>query len=444
LILQIFVGLLVPLLAASFPILRSSRISVREAISDYGIAQESNRQSRLTRIFTKISNRPFMLSLRNTFRKRGRLILTLGTLALGGAGFITAMNVSASMNYSVDSKFDAQKYDIQMTFTDLYPAKEIEALAKSVEGVKSAESWGSAYLWGKTSATIVMDDGTESNRFMLNAPPANTNLITTLPLVEGRWLEKTDTNTVVINHALLALEPEIAVGDTITLKIAGKETPWKVIGVVRELMGVPGIYVNKESLDTAMDRKDLATSLVVVADHRDVESVARVTRLLENKFSAAGFEVDNTMRLADTRKQIEDHLLILATFLVMMSLLVLLVGGLGLASTMSINVLERTREIGVMRAIGASTRKILQIIVTEGTIIGGLSWVLALAISWPVSVFVSNTFGMTFFEAPLKFAVSLPGIFIWLAISICFAAASSLYPAWSATQLTVRQILAYE
>ncbi len=150
------------------------------------------------------------------------------------------------------------------------------------------------------------------------------------------------------------------------------------------------------------------------------------------------------MRLVDTRKQIEDHLLILATFLVLMSVLVLLVGGLGLASTMSINVLERTREIGVMRAIGASTGSILQTIVTEGTIIGGLSWVLALIISWPVSVFVSNTFGMTFFDAPLRFAVSLPGIFIWLAISICFAALASLYPAWSATQLTVRQILAYE
>ncbi len=127
-----------------------------------------------------------------------------------------------------------------------------------------------------------------------------------------------------------------------------------------------------------------------------------------------------------------------------MSILVLLVGGLGLASTMGINVLERTREIGVMRAIGASTESILGIILTEGAIIGAISWLLSLVISWPASIFVSNTFGMTFFDAPLRFAFSFPGIFIWLVISIVFAALASLYPAWNATQLTVRQILAYE
>ena len=243
-----------------------------------------------------------------------------------------------------------------------------------------------------------------------NAPPANTNLITTLPLVEGRWLEKSDSNAVVINHALLALQPDLSVGKTITLRIAGKDSSWRVVGVVRELMGIPGIYITKELLNSAMNWENKATSLVVVADQRDTETVAQVTRRLEEKLSNAGYEVDNTMRLVDTRKQIEDHLLILATFLVLMSVLVLLVGGLGLASTMSINVLERTREIGVMRAIGASTGSILRTIVTEGSIVGGLSWVLALIISWPVSVFVSNTFGMTFFDAPLQFAVSLPGI----------------------------------
>jgi putative ABC transport system permease protein len=148
--------------------------------------------------------------------------------------------------------------------------------------------------------------------------------------------------------------------------------------------------------------------------------------------------------MADYRKVIEDHLLVLSTFLILMSILVLIVGGLGLASTMSINILERTREIGVLRAIGASSGSILKIIVAEGAIIGALSWALAIIIAWPVSAFVSTTFGMTFFEAPLKLAVSIPGIIFWLANSTGFAALASLYPAWSATQLTVRQTLAYE
>jgi putative ABC transport system permease protein len=386
----------------------------------------------------RIANRPFALSLRNTFRQRGRLLLTLGTLALGGAGFIVAMNVNASMNYSVNSKFDAQKYDVQMIFTRPFEEQDLEKQAKTVAGVKQVESWGSANF------VRVLSNGTESNKYKLNAPPENSTLITALPLVEGRWLHVGDTHALVINHSLLALQPDIKVGENITLRIAGKENTWRVVGVVQELMGQPAVYMTKESLNNAMGWQGVASALVVVTDQRNVETVAQVTRGLEKKFSDTSFEVDSTMRLADARKMIEDHLQILATFLVLMSVLVLLVGGLGLASTMSINVLERTREIGVLRAIGASSSSILRIIVAEGAIIGTISWVLALIISWPISVFVSNTFGMTFFDAPLRFAVSIPGMLIWLAISTGFAALASLYPAWGATRLTVRQILAYE
>jgi putative ABC transport system permease protein len=431
--LQILVGLLVPLLAASYPILRGSRISVREAMSDYGISQQTG-NIRLP----KFASRPFMLSLRNTFRQRGRLFLTLGTLAIGGAGFIVAMNVSASMKATVDDKFNAQKYDVQFTFNRSYSEQELEQTAKSLDGVARVESWGSA------STVRLLEDGTESNDFSLIAPPENTNLITSLPLMEGRWLQPDDDKALVFNNVLLALHPDLRVGDTVTLNIAGKESEWRLVGVAQEIMSPPFAYVNKEALNRALGLDGMASALVVVSQNRNAESVASLTRSLEAKFAATGLDVARTIRMVDARKMVEDHLQLLASFLMIMSILVLLVGGLGLASTMSINVMERTREIGVMRAIGASTRSILKIIVSEGAIIGALAWILALVISRPISQFVSTTFGMTFFEAPLRFAVSQPGILGWLAISIGFSALASLYPAWSATQLTVRQILAYE
>jgi putative ABC transport system permease protein len=433
LVLQISVGLLLPLLAASWPILRGSRISVREAMADYGIAQQTG-SFRLPRF----ASRPFMLSLRNTFRQRGRLLLTLGTLAVGGAGFIVAMNVSASMNSTVDSKFDAQKYDVQFTFSQPYPEQELADQAKAVQGVERIETWGSAL------AVRQLDNGTESNKFSLIAPPENTDLMTALPLVGGRWLQPGDGNALVINHALLALQPDLKVGETVTLTIAGKQSKWQLVGIVQEILAPPFAYVTKEALNRNLGLDGIASALVIVGNDRSVERVTEMTRGLESQFASAGLDVASTMRLADARKMIEDHLLLLASFLMIMSILVLLVGGLGLASTMSINVMERTREIGVLRAIGASARSILNIIVSEGAIIGALAWILALIISLPISRFVSTTFGMTFFEAPLQFAVSIPGILGWLAISIGFSALASLYPAWSATQLTVRQILAYE
>ena len=83
---------------------------------------------------------------------------------------------------------------------------------------------------------------------------------------------------------------------------------------------------------------------------------------------------------------------------------------------MSLNVLERTREIGVLRAIGAANRDVLRIVVAEGILIGTLSWCIALALSWPVSAWISYNFGMTFFDAPLEFIVSPTGSAAWLGL----------------------------
>lgn len=447
--LQAGVGLLIPLVAATFPIVRGSRLSVRQATQDYGIDDFGLRaaewpgmlqglQGSLKNLQARILPRPFLLSLRNTFRRRSRLALTLGTLAVGGAGFIVAMNVLASMDSTVAARYDAARYDVQVWFSQSYPAKQVEATALRVEGVAQVESWGAA------KAALVYGDGTQGNRFNLVAPPSTTHLMAQLPVIEGRWLRPGDTHALVANHALMDKEPTLQVGSQVTLRIGTLEQTWQVVGVVREIMSLPTAYVNQEYFAHITGQEGQAQSLVVVSQKRTPEAVAEASRGLERSLAAAGIEVTSSQQLAQVRKAIEEHLLILASLLVIMSVLVLGVGGLGLASTMSINVLERQREIGVLRAIGASTGAVLRIIVAEGVLMGGLSWVLAVVLAWPISRFVSYTFGMTFFEAPLQFAISSLGMVLWLVIALLLAALASLYPAWNAAQMTVRQTLAYE
>jgi putative ABC transport system permease protein len=447
--LQAGVGLLIPLAAATFPIIRGSRVTVRQAINDYGIddfglvkadwpGNLRGLQSALSHLQSKIFPRPFLLSLRNTFRRRARLALTLGTLAVGGAGFIVAMNVLASMDSTVAARYDAARYDVQLWFSQPYPTEQLETSILAVDGVKQMESWGAA------KAAIRYDDGTFGNRFNLAAPPAATQLMTELPVIEGRWLQPGDTDALVVNHALVDKEPMLKVGSRVTLRIGTTEQTWQVVGVVREIMSPPAAYANQEYFTQVTGQTGLAQSVVVVSEDRTPKAVAEVTRRLEHSLAAAGIEVTTSQQLAQVRQAIEEHLLILASLLVIMSVLVLMVGGLGLASTMSINVLERQREIGVLRAIGASTGAVLRIIVAEGMIIGGLSWLLAVALAWPISRFVSYTFGMTFFEAPLQFAVSPLGMALWLGMALLLSALASLYPALNASQMTVRQTLAYE
>jgi putative ABC transport system permease protein len=127
-----------------------------------------------------------------------------------------------------------------------------------------------------------------------------------------------------------------------------------------------------------------------------------------------------------------------------MSGIIVVVGGLGLATTMSLNVMERRREIGVIRAIGARPTTVWLIIVTEGVVVGVLSWALAALAAWPVSKVLGDALVRLAFHSKLDFLFQLQGLFIWLAVSIFFSAVASLLPAWWASQITVREALAYE
>ena len=135
---------------------------------------------------------------------------------------------------------------------------------------------------------------------------------------------------------------------------------------------------------------------------------------------------------------------ILTGLLLTMALLFAIVGGLSIMSTMSLNILERTREIGILRAIGASNSIVMGTIVIEGVFIGSLSWFLAFLISFPLSRFLSNMVGITLFSNPLIHSFSLSSVLVWLVITNIISALASYLPARTASQLTVREALAYE
>ena len=99
-----------------------------------------------------------------------------------------------------------------------------------------------------------------------------------------------------------------------------------------------------------------------------------------------------------------------------MSLLLGVVGGLGLMGTMTMNVVERSREIGVMRAIGARDKAVLVVFLTEGLLIGFLAWFIGVLVSLPISKFLSDALGESFVQRPLAFTPAIDGILLWLLV----------------------------
>jgi len=131
-------------------------------------------------------------------------------------------------------------------------------------------------------------------------------------------------------------------------------------------------------------------------------------------------------------------------FLLIMALLTASVGSMGLAGTMGMNVLERTREIGIMRAIGAKDSVIMRTVIAEGIVIGIISFVLAVVLSVPFTYGLSAIVSLAIFETPIQVVFTFTGYGIWLGLVLILSAIASILPARNAARLTIREVLAYE
>lgn len=444
---QVALGLLVPLVMAAYPVWRGSRITVREAISDYGVGAGASGQDHVESLLGRLGgvlSRPLMLSLRNAFRRRARLILTLAALAGGGAVFMAALNVSASWDKTLDAAFDTRPYDVEVRLERPENANRLEEIASGVPDVARAEAWGYAEAArahpGETEVVRSYPGGIHGG-FGVVGVPEDTKLVEP-NVVEGRWLGKGDADGVVVNRALLEDEPDLKIGDDLTLEAGGKKADWRIVGIVEELGTPATAYATYDAFAGAVGRPGEASDLRVDAGTPGAED--EVARGLESALGRSDVEVASTQETPVLRASFDEHIVILVSALMAMAALVAAVGGVGLASTMSVNVMERTRELGVMQAIGATPRAVLGIVVAEGVLIGALSWLLALALSLPLSAFVGFVAGQVGLGAPLDFGVSPLAMLLWLGIVVVFAAAASFYPAWSASRTTVRETLAYE
>jgi putative ABC transport system permease protein len=452
--LQVAMALGVPAVAALFPIYQGTRKTVREAISDYGISDFGFRiadwearnplarkvQSTIYNLQSTIINRPLMLSLRNTFRRKARLVLTLAALSLAGAVFIGVFSTQQSMLGLFDDIFGLFSYQVEVFFEQPVRAQRIEAVAARVPGIRRVESWL------KVSARRVLPDDQFGMTFDLyGGPPDQQTVVPTM--VRGRWLLPEDENAVVVSTGLLRYAPDLDVGDELTVDVGGRKSSWRIVGVVLMTGNGGGNvgYVNYPALAHATGMVGRATSAVVqIVNADDPLAQKTIARALEGQYERAGMTVASSEVLAESVAASVGQLSMVTGMLLAMAALLAVVGGLGLAATMGLNVLERTREIGVLRAIGASNRSVWTIVVAEGMLIGLFSWAMGTLLSLPVGNLLTNGVGMAFLGVTVQYVYSYPGVGLWLAVALVVSAVASLLPAYRASRVSVREALTYE
>jgi putative ABC transport system permease protein len=433
---QVAVGVVVPLLAALIPVIGGARITPHQAISNYGLGAGFGRNW-LDRLVGRIRRlpRPLALSLRNTFRRKARVALTMLTLVLGGVMFIVVMSVGTSFNKTIEVLLGDLGFDILIAFRRSYRVVQLVDVAERVPGVTRAEVWDQ---WG---AELALDSGEEREVYLWGVPPDSEMF--SPRIASGRALLPGDGRAILLNSKIAADEG-FQVGDEIELTIGERESTWTVVGLI--------INVNNMQRDNFVPFDTLAREtgnfnrgglVMVMSEEHDPATHQRLVQDLRDTYSARRMEPAILQSAAEVRQTNKTVFNAIIYLMLVMALLAAIVGSVGLMSTMTINVLERGREIGVMRAIGASSVTIIGIFIAEGMLLGVSSWLLAVPLSYPGALVFNNLVSNSL-QLPLDFDYSAGGMALWLMIVVVLSALASLWPALRATQVSVREALAYE
>jgi putative ABC transport system permease protein len=441
--LQILLGLLTPLLAGLYPILQGVNIPAANAISQTGLGRGQYGRRLIDRLLAGIRGLPRMtaLSLRNTFRRPGRVLLTLSTLTISGAFFIMVYSTQYSFEQTIDTIFAGFGYEVQINFEKYQRIDEVIPLIESRPNVKSAEMW--TFRTTDARRPGATGPGSEYEIFLRGVPASSPFFKP--ELTSGRMLDPQDDRALLLNQKV-AGKMDVQVGDEIIIDIPDVgDTRWTVVGLVFDLNGRDQntAFANIDILNRAVHNVGRSAVAMVQTTSPNLAVQQAVEADLRTFFEAEGVEISYSAVASEDRAQASAQFGVLTQVLMVMTVLMAVVGSFGLSGTLSINVIERRREIGVMRAVGASSRDVGFIFTGEGLLLGLISWALAIPIGLAVGPMFVTTLGQVI-DFPGQYYPAIQGIWVWLGIVTVLSIIASWVPARRATRISVNESLAYE
>lgn len=391
-----------------------------------------------------------MYYLRNLGRRKVRTALTILGITIGIWALVVFGSMANKINALVagGSTYYADKITLSDAsgalggFSSAPMSLKTADLVRHVDGVDVVVP----------AVMMLMDD--QASAVNMGVPPMITGsvpgsdqgretFVTTA--AEGRKITAADANTnVTVLGSDIARKYDKHPGDTMVLK----GEPFTVIGVLEPTLTAPDQAASipmgfaqrllVKSLPPMLQYKvsanDIATSMVVYpTPGQDIETLA--TRI---KAQVPGVA---TMTGKDFDKQIGGATSILNSILVGIALISLLVGGLSVINTMAMSIAERTREIGIKRAIGGSRSRIVRELVVEAGLIGFIGGFIGLVLGSLV-VIAANELGRS--SGTVLFELTPGTALVAIAFSTILGALAGFVPALHAARLDPVTALRYE
>ena len=268
-----------------------------------------------------------------------------------------------------------------------------------------------------------------------------------LDVAEGRLFTENETFVAVVGKKFTTDAFDREIGLRSTIEINGKK--FKIIGILKEAGasvggGAPNtaqtVFIPEKSFRqvTKVERPNFVMAKTFTKEQVGAAKV-KIQRYLDNKYGEKNFTVNSAEQVVESISQV---LALLSLVLVSIAAVSLIVGGVGIMSSMVTAVMERTKEIGVMKAIGATNQTILTLFLVEAAMIGGVGGVVGGLLGMGLSELISAVGQAN--GVNLRAAVSLELFFGALAFSMVVGMLSGLYPAKRAAELDPVEALRYE
>lgn len=454
--LGVVVGLGVTMIAGVLPSLAATSIPIKDALDSYGITSTYG-TGRLDQLIRRLVALPPLaaMSLRNLGRRKGRTLVTVFVIAVAVSVSLAAQSVSASVNNAIDGLFKTYRADAWVWFGQNV-STSFESSLRSLPYVNDAETWSLQDAWvtvarpgtghpagGNSSLSASIPPDEIAARARLWGLPTNSSLYQP-DIIEGRWFGDGETDGAVISSDLVQ-SLNLRVGESIQIDTGGNARSFRVVGIAVDnsvFLGsqVAGKVFLREDLVAQMEqRTGYATFFAVLFDKHDPDSVNLRLDEIGSRFN--GFQIGSDSAAAEVRGA-KEQTSILTIALAAMSLLVGAIGALGVLNTLTLNVVERRREVGVLRVIGGSDTSLIQAFLTEGFALGFSGWVVGVAIGYPLGALLTRKMESVLFHIDFVFTPAM--VMTSLLFALVLAGAASIIPALGAARLKAGQVLRYE
>lgn len=443
-------GLLTPLLAALTPIWRGASMPARLAIASYGLAADfgySRFDIWIDKLGTRYLPTLYAAALGNFLRRKARLLLTLSVLVVAGVMFLVLASLISSLNLTLDREMARSRYSVNLGFSVAQPATAIREIAGSENKTEQIELWRRQPIRLFRHGDALRQQG--SLGLQMLAIPADSSLYQ--PLVEsGRWLNAADAGqkVLVLNAETAALNG-IRVGENLDLGFAWGNETWQVVGTYRWLAGnqyaVEPVYAPLDSVPAPTGPKLTSLALIAAAPIANLSDEADYLQKLKQAFQQHGIQLDvftTQAKLEQDRFTRNQFRPVLGTLLGLATMIAA-VGGIGLSGTLAIGVLQRTREIGVLRAIGAPGTAIFRLFLWEGLFYGVTAWAISVPLAYLSAEPLARRLGQTMLGMHLDFCFQPWTAMAWLILILSLAALAAYWPARKASNLGIRECLGH-